>query len=486
MIRNRSIKFKITMWFTLGVTIILSLAILVAIMASRSVLRTTIRNYLISTVDNNYDMIEYIPANDGSLTDQEKIDKRTENHEILIDYSGGYLLIDEDFMNIVNDVNTALYTADGTMLYGENPLARRTENIPFTESHIWNMAANNVNYVLYDRKLNLDLPDDETLWMRGIVPETESEKQLRDISGLVILIVPVIAVLSIMLGYFLSRRMLAPISDMEKTASSISQGDDLSRRIDIGNGNDELHKLADDFNMMFERLEESFGRERQFTSDASHELRTPMSVIMAQCEYTLESGGDISDYIESLETIHRQSLRMNGLINDMLDYTRMDQGAEEKYPKYDFDLSVLTERISDSMAMLRTNDITLTSDIEPGLHINGNERLVDRLISNLISNAYRYGKEGGTIKVKLSSCDADDTGRPHVRLDVIDDGIGIDEGDLEKIFDRFYRKDSARTEQGTGLGLAMVKKIAEIHEAEIFVDSAPGKGSTFTVIFERM
>lgn len=119
----------------------------------------------------------------------------------------------------------------------------------------------------------------------------------------------------------------------------IGERGDLKKRIELGEGGDELHQLADRFNEMFARLDEAFEKERQFTADASHEMRTPMSVIMAQCELALEGRGDEADYVKALQVIQRQGKKMTRLINDMLDFTRLEQRADQ-YPRESVDLSL--------------------------------------------------------------------------------------------------------------------------------------------------
>ena len=184
--------------------------------------------------------------------------------------------------------------------------------------------------------------------------------------------------------------------------------------------------------------------------------------------------------MQAIRTIRRQGARMNGLINDMLDYTRMEQRSEQ-YEMTQLDLSGLTAETAESLALLQINGITLEMEIEPGITINGNRFLLLRLLQNLISNAYRYGKKDGVIEVRLA--------RDHVQntdvavLSVKDDGIGIAEEEQSRIFDRFYRSDASRSVQGTGLGLSMVQKIADLHGAEITLESAPGEGSCFSVRF---
>ncbi len=462
--RNRSIRFKLTLWFSMVLIAVVSVTLLSTLWASRMVLRGTIRDYLISTVEGNVGKIQYVT------------EKGDTNINAYITYGDGMLQIDLDFMDVINDVHTALYTSDGTMLYGENPLSKQTGELPFTVSHTWNMTYDNVRYDFYDRKLNISLPEGETLWIRGIVPETKSALQLREIIRLSLLLLPILIFLAVMSGYLVVDRQLAPLKKIQETAEEISRGDDLKKRIEAGRNNDEVGRLAKVFNKMLDRLERSFETERRFTSDASHELRTPTAVILAEADYTLEKERSAEEYIEAMEVVQKQGNRMKDLISDMLDYTRMEQSSE-RYPMETLDLSDLVRETAGQMALLKTNGITLREEIEDGIQISGNRMLISRMLQNLISNAYRYGKENGHIDVSLKK-DGE-----QIVLSVSDDGIGIAEEEQEKIFDRFYRSDTSRSIQGTGLGLSMVKKIAELHGAKIGLESKIDQGSTFRIIF---
>jgi len=462
--KNRSIRFKLILWFSLVLVLVTGATLFAVLSASGLVLRGTVRDYLISTVEENVDNIRFVRSTGDTAVNS------------YIPYLDGYLQIDLDFMDVVNDVHTALYTSDGNMLYGENPLPLQTSELPFTDSHTWRMDIDGERYDLYDRRLNLELPGENCLWIRGIVPETESTAQLGEIARLSLLLLPVLIMLAVISGYIAADRLLDPIRKIEETAEEISGGNDLTKRIEAVENNDEVGRLARVFNRMMDRIERSFEAERQFTSDASHELRTPTAVILMQSEYSLEKERTPEEYREALETVRKQGQRMNVLISDMLDYTRMDQGSA-RYELEKTDLSETVSEVSDQMAMIGTGGIELRKDIEEGVTVEGNRLLLSRLAQNLISNAYRYGRENGSIEVLLSS-EGD-----RAVLTVADDGIGIEDGEKEKIFDRFYRSDASRSVQGTGLGLSMVKRIAELHGAEIEVESEPGKGSAFRVSF---
>ena len=469
--KDKSIRFKLTLWFFVVLALAVGLAFLAVRVASGVVIHGTIREYLISTVEENMDKISYVSEK------PEKKDSALNTH-IYIEYADGFLAIDDDFLDVVNDVYAALYTKDGTMIYGENPLEKKTSGLSFTESYLWHMDFEGENYEIYDRILHIDLPEGEELWIRGVVPETESIRQLHEITRLSLFLLPLLLLLAAFTGYVLIDKYLRPIREIEKTANRISQGDDLKQRIQIDGGDDEVGRLAKVFNKMFDRLDKSFEAERQFTSDASHELRTPTSVIMAQTEYSLEKDRSPEEYKEALEVVQKQSKRMNILIEDMLDYTRIEQ-SPDRYPKDDLDLSALVSEFAEQMSMIGEKNIKLTTNIQPDIHLKGNAMLIARMIQNLIGNSYRYGIEDGKIEVGLEETETE------IVLTIKDNGIGMTQEDQEKIFDRFYRSEVSRTSKGTGLGLPMVKKIVEYHGAEISVKSIEGMGSVFTVVFPK-
>ena len=237
---------------------------------------------------------------------------------------------------------------------------------------------------------------------------------------------------------------------------------------------------------MMQRLDESFEAEKQFTSDVSHELRTPMAAILAQCELALEEG-ELSpeEARDALLLIQRQGNRMNEMINDMLMYTRIDR-HHERYPFEEVDLSTLTEDTCEEFDLVHGSEITLEKEVEGGIQIKGSAQLLQRMLSNLLENALRYGKEGGIIRVRLrQEKPGDPAGKTRrVILEVADRGIGIAKEDLPRIFDRFYQADPSRSGGGIGLGLSMVQEIAQIHGGSVSVQSTPGEGSTFIVVLD--
>lgn len=225
---------------------------------------------------------------------------------------------------------------------------------------------------------------------------------------------------------------------------------------------------------MFERLEQSFEAEKQFTSDASHELRTPTAVILAQCSYLRKHGDSLEDYQEAMEVVDRQAKKMSFLIDRLLDMTRLDLGTQ-RVSKEAFNFS---EMVSDLCSEQDNNGhgISLISHIEPDIIIKADPFLISRVVSNLLENARKYGRENGHIWVRLFSK------KEGVFLEVEDDGIGISPEDIDKIWQRFYQVNPSRKAGlGLGLGLSMVQQIISLHNGSVQVKSVLEKGSCFSV-----
>ena len=474
--RKRSIKFNITWTFSIAMIIVSVLTFLLIRVVAQNVLEANTSQYLMGAVESNVDKVKFTKKKN------KKINKITK--AVLIKYKDGYLRIDRGFLEEMKDVQIGLYDKDGNILYGNNPLTKDKDIdfVPsFSVSRVYKQSINKTPYYIYDRKVVGKKLNG--LWMRGMVPLTNEMNQLATITKIALMFLPIVIILAILIGLFISRKLLKPVNKMEEAASSISQGSDLKKRIDIGNGTGEIYDLADDFNEMISRLDDSFEAEKRFISDASHELRTPMSVIMAQTELTLEQDRSNEEYKSAIEVINRQGGRMNTLIDTLLDYTRLEQRADE-YQMMPIDLSELVTDLCQDMKLIKLKDITLEYDVEPGITVSGHKVLLTRMLQNLIDNAYKYGNDNGNIWVTLKN------NKENVILSVKDNGIGISEQGVDKIFDRFYREDSSRTHQkrmayGYGLGLSMVKKIVEMHDANIRVISEEGQGSEFRIYFKN-
>lgn len=465
--KNLSVRLKITLWFTIILVFAVFCTYVIVFSVNRQMIQKTIRDELIRTVEDNVDEVEYYKSI-GNIDPYEV--------DYYMAFRDGYLEIDDDFLGRVNEVYTSLYNENTVLLYGENPISRQTADTGFVDSRIQKLTVHSTLYYVYDRELTSQ--GLEGLWLRGIVSEDQGMAEMSAITQLLLLFLPVYVIISVIGGYLFAKRILRPIQEISDSARQIGSSGDLKKRIEIGEGKDELHQLAGSFNDMFERLEEAFDAERQFTSNVSHELRTPVSVIKAQCEIALEETRSVEEYEQALQTIRRQNRKMSKLINDMLDFSRLERRAES-YVRELVDMSELVRSICFDMALIKDKNIILEYETEDDVAIQGNRQLLSRLLVNLISNAYRYGRENGRIFVSLKQ------ERENVRLIVSDDGIGIAPEEQPKIFRRFYQADNSRTGVGTGLGLSMVHEIVQFHGGNIYVESEPGKGSRFIVDFKN-
>lgn len=486
--KRMSIRMKITLWYSAALLLVVLFTFFIVVSAGNQIIQKTVRDNLIETVEHNVDEIEYY----GSL---EEISLNVDIDHY-IQYRGGYLEIDDDFLDHINEVYTSLYEENQVLIYGENPISRESAALSFTDSHVQQLKKDGTLYYIFDRKLTGDGLDG--LWLRGVVSELQGRGQVSEIVRISLVLLPFLVLFAVVGGYLIAGRMLSPVRELSQAASRIEKGGDLKQRIELGEGNDELHQLADSFNGMFARLDAAFEAERQFASDASHELRTPMSVINAQCEFILEKERSAPEYERALRVIQRQSGKMTRLISDMLDFTRLEMRTES-YVREAVNLTELVTSVCEDMALLQENGITLAYEAQEDVVLTGNRELLTRLLMNLISNAYRYGKENGHICVRLYA-DAQDIPdravpatkkhaaeniRTGITLSVADDGIGISPEEQKKIFRRFYQADNSRSGQGTGLGLAMAAEIAQFHGGKIEVESELGRGSTFSVKFSQ-
>jgi len=276
-------------------------------------------------------------------------------------------------------------------------------------------------------------------------------------------------------GWWIAGRAIRPIKDISATAVKISAGD-LSQRISADETESELGQLAAVLNATFVRLEAAFARQQQFTSDAAHELRTPVSVILTQTQSTLTRERSAAEYRDTLESCQRAAQRMRRLIESLLALARLDAG-QEPVARAPFDLAGTAK---DCLEMIRPladeRRIKIVAELNSA-PCGGDADRVTLVITNLLTNAIHYNRDGGEVRIatRLENGAA--------VLTVSDNGPGIAAEHLPHIFDRFYRADAARTSsQGrAGLGLAICKAIVEAHGGTIGGASQPGGGATFTV-----
>jgi heavy metal sensor kinase len=275
-------------------------------------------------------------------------------------------------------------------------------------------------------------------------------------------------------GWWISNQTLRPIANISSTAAKIAGGD-LSKRIPTGGPGSELGDLVGVLNETFSRLQASFARQAQFTADASHELRTPVSVVLTQTQTALARERPAAEYRESLEACQRAALRMRRLTESLLTLARLDSGDTAiTYRPCAFD-RVTTEAVELLRPFASEKHVTLSLDLAP-VTCEGNAEQFGQIVTNLVSNAISYNRPGGSVHVRVAS-EANET-----VLSVCDTGQGIAPEDLPHIFERFYRSDKARpgSTGNIGLGLSIAKALVEAHQGTLQAKSELGKGSTFT------
>jgi signal transduction histidine kinase len=269
---------------------------------------------------------------------------------------------------------------------------------------------------------------------------------------------------------------------MSSTAEDIGRTQDLSRRLPESAPDDEVGRLQKSFNQMLRQLEDAYHRlqsalvaQRRFVADASHELRTPLTTIRGNVGLLLKRD-DITagDRVAALNDIAGESERMSRMVQDLLTLARADAGYH--LDKTLIDLLPIVQEVSRQAQTLQpSRRIELYDGVPAPMH--GNSDAIKQLLWILVDNAFKHTREDGRIELRLEN------GNRAVRLAVADDGPGIPSEDLERIFERFYQSDAARSGEGTGLGLAIARWIAQEHGGRVYAANNPRGGAAFTVEF---
>ena len=302
---------------------------------------------------------------------------------------------------------------------------------------------------------------------------------LQDLRQLLTVAIPTALALAGLGGWFLAGSALAPSERVRRKVDGIIQSGDLSRRVSADLPKDEIGRLAHTFDRLLERTEQSMRRERQFASDASHELRSPLTVLKGEISVALSRARSAEEYRDALAQLELSVDEMSVIVEDLLTLTRasaQDASARNEIVDMGALVTVVTERLG---GIAEAKHIHLTGPTTAGgpARVRGDRVRLQRVITNLIDNALRYTPEGGAIKARVSA------ERAEVRVEVQDTGIGIAPEHIDRVFDRFFRADAARDREsgGTGLGLAIAKAIVESHGGTLRVTSHLGRGTCFTI-----
>ena len=321
--------------------------------------------------------------------------------------------------------------------------------------------------------------------IEGVVQVAESYEHVQEVQNQLILVlivgIPLTLLASSAGGWFLAASALDPIDRITRTAQQISASD-LHQRINLDLPKDEVGRLADTFDQMLARLEDAFDQQKRFVADASHEMKTPLTVLKGDVEVALNRPRSPEYYRDTLQNVNSSTDRLIALVQELLLLARTDSPGN-LLKLETFNLSQLIENeISRLIPKANDKNIELKTDIPDVLIIEADRAKLQRLFMNLIDNAIKYSNPGDSVQVKINS-NADE-----VRVAVSDTGPGIAPEHLPHLFERFYRVDSARsrletngTSSGSGLGLSIVEWLAAAHDGHVQVESKQGRGTTFFV-----
>jgi heavy metal sensor kinase len=366
---------------------------------------------------------------------------------------------------------------NGNWLFRSPRFLKSVPSLPTVKGSSVSFFTSNLERMQYRTALQRVEAGGQTFEIHAAVPTEPFDQALDHFRLIEKEILPVLVCIAALLGYWLSGRSLAPVNRIIQTTERIGV-DNLSRRLDVPRASDELRRLTQAINAMLDRIERSFRRITQFTADASHDLRTPVAVIRASAELSLRRPRSPADYRETLQKILRTSVETSELLENLLTLARADAGAAgmEMHP---LELGEHVRKAEERAKILSADkDLELVLRV-PGMPVwvRADAVAIDRLLLILVDNAVKYTPPGGRCEIELSRGDS------HAEITVRDTGLGIPEGDLSSIFERFTRVDRARSRDipGAGLGLAIARWITDMHGGTIAAQSRVGAGSAFQV-----
>jgi two-component system OmpR family sensor kinase len=316
-------------------------------------------------------------------------------------------------------------------------------------------------------------------------PAPDTALALQRFAASLILVIPVILVFAALVGYVLASRALVPVGHMIDEVEAITDGRSLHRRLLAPAVQvDEIDRLANALNGLMARLEASFSALRRFVADASHELKTPLTIMRAGVERALTEQKLPTEAMQPLEETLQSVRHMTELVESLLTLARVDEGRMELHTE-PVDLGAVLSEVHETAQILGEEaglEVVLETPAEP-VFVDGDHGRLRQLVMNLATNAVKYTPRGGRVALTLSQTNA------AISISVRDTGIGIAPGDVGRVFDRFWRADIARSrtgeQTGFGLGLSIARWIAEAHGGSIAVTSRPGRGSVFTVTLPK-
>jgi heavy metal sensor kinase len=476
----RSLRFKLTLWYVLILGVLL--------IAFSSFLYFTLSKSLYRDVDNKLRSLAELIATESSSPLSKfgfgNIDQTLEASMNLRPIGKFIQVLDESgrigpksdnlknvqlpiSLNALKNASTGLTTFETSRSVGNTPL--RIVTLPVAEK-------------------------DHTMRIVQVASSLEDvEDALNTLLLILTITVPSVLIMASVGGQFLAHKALKPVDQITQTARMITS-QNLNQRIPPPRVKDEISRLVETFNDMITRLDQSFCQIKQFSSDASHELKTPLTILRGEMEVTLRKERSAPEYQQILRSNLEEIDRMTQIVEALLLLSRADNGEIQLAPK-EINLSGIVQEIVPQVHFLAESKNLHIHTLLPEdqVYILGDRLRIRELFLNLLENAVKYTEEGGKITIQLTKNHAppNDNGNGLepgkmglAEITVTDTGIGIAKQDQERIFDRFFRVDKARSREqgGSGLGLSICKWIVEAHHGKISVESEVGKGSSFIVL----
>ena len=413
----------------------------------------------------------------GSFTVADKMTGDLNQRELMesvVEMASEMVSNPDEFDDFDDGIYFVKYNNAGIEMAGMSPRGFDL-TLNFSENTVKTYEKDGGKFYYFDKKINT--PEGE--WVRGIIPVNKLTNEVNRMLLIILISSPLLLLIIVYGGYKIIKKALNPVAKISGTASEIQKNGDFSKRIEIDEGKDEIHKMATAFNEMLNSLENSYIREKQFSSDVSHELRTPVSVILTESQYSLEYADTLEEAKDSFSVIQRQAKKMSELINQIMELSKIEKQIIIPTKKINFS-EIIEKILLDYKNLIDKKNIKISKEIEENIFIIGDKIMIERLLDNLLNNAMKFTKN--EIKIKLYS------ENENCILEVEDNGIGMSEEFKNLIWGRFYQINDSRNKKinkGFGLGLFLVSKIIEQHNAVINVESDLNKGTKFIAKFKK-
>lgn len=412
------------------------------------------------------------------IDDEIKVELEKHLDDVKIDNNDTYLIqVDQWRAREHNSINV---NPVFVQFYDNNKkLIDKSPNLKSSNLILFDDSSNNdyINSYLNDipiRQIQTPILNNNKIVGYVVLAMSLDDFEIIDIlKNILFLTYPIILIVLFFIARFFAGRSIKPVTSIIETSSKITK-DNLKSRILLPNNKDELFTLSKTINDLLDRIEEAIEREKQFTSDASHELRTPLAVIKGTLEVLVRKPREKQEYEEKINFCVSEVDRLNSLVDELLLLARFENQKQNNKIENVYLNELILESLSRYSDKIKKNSIVVSTNFNKDFYVQSDYYLVSIIISNLISNSVKYSKNGGQIVIDL------DNNKNTTHLTISDNGIGIPENNLSKIFNSFYRSDNSKNPEikGTGLGLSIVKRLCDLLNIEIQISSQENIGTT--------